>query len=101
MREYIYVLKLIPRLHEEKNWTEADEALISEHFVRLKEYCHEGKVITAGKTDREDDKGFGIVVFKEESDDKAGEFMKEDPAVKHGIMTAEVFSYRTALQSEK
>ncbi|GGD12859.1 YciI family protein [Pontibacillus salipaludis] len=101
MREYIYILKLIPRLHEEENWTEMDESLVRDHFVRLKEYCDEGKVITAGKTDREDEKGFGIVVFKEENDEKAEEFMKEDPAVKHGIMTAEVFSYRTALRSEK
>ncbi|QVK17574.1 hypothetical protein KHQ81_12045 [Mycoplasmatota bacterium] len=97
MREYIYVLKLIPRLYYEKNWTADDQQIVTEHFLRLKRYCEEGKVITAGKTDREDKKGFGIVIFKEENDEKAIDFMKQDPTVKHGIMNAEVFPYRTAL----
>ncbi|MFZ0368972.1 MAG: YciI family protein [Halobacillus sp.] len=101
MREYIYVLKLIPRLYEGTNWTEHDEDLIRQHFVRLKDYCNDGKVITAGKTDRDDDKGFGIVIFEEENDEKAEMFMNEDPAVKHGIMSAEVFSYRTALKRKE
>lgn len=95
MREYIYVLKLIPRLHDEKNWTESEHEIISQHFLRLKKYCEEGIVFTAGKT--EDDKGFGIVIFSAENEEEATIFMKEDPAVSHGIMNAEVFPYRTAL----
>ncbi|KUP09417.1 hypothetical protein Q75_00390 [Bacillus coahuilensis p1.1.43] len=100
MREYIYILKLIPRLQDAGNWSEEDQDLVKQHFVRLKEYRDEGKVILAGKTDREDEKGFGIVIFKEASDEEAEVFMKEDPAVKHGIMTAEVFPYRVALYPE-
>jgi len=95
LREYIYVLKLIPRLHDEKNWTESEHEIISQHFLRLKKFCEEGIVFTAGKT--EDDKGFGIVIFSAENEEKAIQFMKEDPAVKQGIMNAEVFLYRTAL----
>lgn len=95
MKEYIYILKLIPRLHDEKNWTQSEDDLISQHFLRLKKYCEEGIVYTAGKT--VDDKGFGIVIFSAENEEEATLFMMEDPAVKHGIMTAEVFPYRTAL----
>ncbi|WP_157842707.1 MULTISPECIES: hypothetical protein [Bacillus] len=51
----------------------------------------------AGKTDRVDEKGFEIVIFKEENDEKAEVFKNDDPAVKYGIMTAEVFPYRIAL----
>ena len=97
MREYIYVLKIIPRLHDEKNWSEEDRDIVGQHFFRLKKYCEEGKVILAGKTDRVDEKGFGIVIFKEENDEKAEGFKNDDPAVKFGIMTAEVFPYRIAL----
>ncbi len=97
MREYIYILKLIPRLHVEQNWTEEENDIVRAHFIRLKKLCDEGKVILAGKTDREDEKGFGIVIFKEENDEKADAFMKEDPTVKLGLMTAEVFPYRIAL----
>lgn len=95
MREYIYVLKLIPRLHEEKNWTKSDEDIISQHFLRLKKFCEEGIVFTAGKT--VDDKGFGIVIFSAENEEEATQFMRDDPAVKLGIMSAELFPYRTAL----
>ncbi|MGB4587797.1 MAG: YciI family protein [Clostridiaceae bacterium] len=95
MREYIYFLKLIPRLHDEKNWTKNDDEIINQHFLRLKKSCEDGIVFTAGKT--EDDKGFGIVIFSAENEVKATLFMMEDPAVKFGIMTAEVFPYRTAL----
>lgn len=97
MREYIYVLKLIPRLYDEENWTEEDRDIVRKHFVRLKDFCDEGKVILAGKTDREYEKDFGIVIFLEENDKTAEIFMNEDPAVKYGIMTAEVFPYRIAL----
>lgn len=99
MREYIYVLKLIPRLHDEMNWTKSEEDVINQHFLRLKKYCEEGIVFTAGKT--VDDKGFGIVIFRAESDEEATLFMKEDPAVKHGLMNAEIFPYRTALGSKE
>lgn len=95
MREYIYILKLIPRLYEEENWTEVENEIINQHFLRLKKYCEEGIVFTAGKT--VDDKGFGIVIFSAENEEEATLFMQEDPAVKHGIMHAEVFPYRTAL----
>lgn len=54
-------------------------------------------MVTAGKTDAVDEKGFGIVVFLAENDEEAEVFMKEDPAVIMGMMTAEVFPYRTAL----
>ena len=101
MREYIYVLKLIPKFHDEKNWTENDHEIISRHFLRLKKYCEEGIVLTAGKTDRVDENGFGIVIFQAENDEKAAEFMREDPAVIHNMMTAQVLPYRTALMKDR
>jgi len=37
------------------------------------------------------------VVFQADNEEEAQEFMREDPAVLKGMMTAEVFPYRTAL----
>ncbi|WP_254871046.1 YciI family protein [Bacillus sp. Marseille-Q1617] len=98
--EYIYVLRLIPRLHKEENWTEEDEIVVAEHFKRLKEYRDRGVVILAGRTLNEEENAFGIVVFEEENEGKAEEFMSEDPCVKEGIMRAELFPYRVALLKE-
>lgn len=95
--EFIHVLKLIPRLHKEENWTTADEDIVQHHFQRLKEFTEAGVVILAGRTLNEEENAFGIVIFEAEDAEKAKAFMKEDPAVKEGIMTAELFPYRVAL----
>ncbi|NMH67504.1 hypothetical protein HF072_01625 [Bacillus sp. RO3] len=95
--EFIYVLKLIPRLHKEENWTAADEDIVQGHFQRLKEFKEIGVVILAGRTLNEEEHAFGIVVFEAEDKEKAEAFMQEDPAVKEGIMTGELFPYRVAL----
>ena len=97
MREYMYVLKLKQAYHDEKSWTKVHHKIIEDHFMRLKKQCEEGLVVTAGKKDAVDEKGFGIVVFQVDNEEEAQEFMREDPAVLKGMMTAEVFPYRTAL----
>jgi uncharacterized protein YciI len=43
------------------------------------------------------DKAFGIVVFQASSEEEAQEYMKNDPAVKKGIMTAELHPFRISL----
>lgn len=37
MKQFIYVLKLDPRLYKVENWTEEDEAVVGRHFNYLKE----------------------------------------------------------------
>lgn len=95
--EFIYVLKLIPRLYQEENWTVQDEEIVQRHFERLKEWTDNGKVILAGRTLNEEENAFGIVVFEADDEEQAKAFMIEDPAVAEGIMTAELFPYRVAL----
>jgi uncharacterized protein YciI len=57
-------------------------------------------VMMAGRTLTDDDSSFGIVIFKAESDNAAGELMPADPAVKEGVMRAELFPFRIALMSD-
>jgi len=95
--QFIYVLKLRPRLLIEENWTDTDEEIVSRHFQKLQSLLNEGKLILAGKTDGLDEKTFGIVIFEAESKEEAIKIMKNDPAVKEGIMTAELFPYHVAL----
>lgn len=97
MKQYIYVLKLIPSLLDEKNWTEREEELVAKHFKKLQELLKEGKLIFAGKTDGLDEKTFGIVIFEAESYDEAKSIMESDPCVASGIMKAELFPYHVAL----
>lgn len=97
METYIYVLKLIERLWEDSKWTQADEDIAARHFEKLKADHENGLVIMAGRTERTDMTGFGIVVFKAVDSESAQNYMLDDPAVKEGIMTAEVQRYHLAI----
>ncbi len=96
-KQFIYVLKLIPHLLDESNWTEKEEKIVDRHFTKLQELLQEEKLILAGRTLNMDEKTFGIVILEVESEEEAHAMMINDPAVAEGIMTAELFPYRVAL----
>jgi uncharacterized protein len=97
-KQFVYVLKLIPRLLDEKNWTEQDRQLIGKHFQRLQQLHKVGTVILAGKTlDDAHPSQFGVVIFYAGSEEEARKIMEEDDAVKGKIMTAQLFAFRVAL----
>ncbi len=97
-RMYIYVLHLAPRFHDENAWTKEDHAIAQRHFERLKAAAEHGPVILAGRTEEPADKTFGIVIFEAPDATSAREFMENDPAVKSGLMTAELHPYMIAVQ---
>ena len=100
-RTYIYVLRLTPKFHDEHAWTKEDHVVAQRHFERLKAAAERGPVILAGRTDEPADKTFGIVIFEAPDAAAARVFMENDPAVKAGIMTAELHPYLVAVQRSK
>jgi uncharacterized protein YciI len=96
-KQFLIVLRLVPRLHDDKAWTKEDQAAVSRHFERLKEATKLGQVILAGRTDEPGDKRFGILVFEAADEEAPRAFMKGDPAVVAGVMTAELHPYTVAL----
>jgi uncharacterized protein YciI len=99
-KQFIYVLKLIPALLNEENWTVEQEAIVERHFAKLQGLLEEGKLVLAGKTDGLDEKTFGIVILEVDSEEEAKLIMNNDPAVAEGIMKAELFPYRVALMKD-
>jgi len=73
-KQFVYVLKLVPRLHDDAAWTDADKQAVGAHFARLQAATKTGQVILAART-----------------------FMAGDPAVTAGVMTATVHPYAVAL----
>ena len=76
--------------------TDEESSIISEHFDYLKSLTKQGVVLVFGRTQNDDTSTFGITIFRAESDDVARSIMNNDPAVKKGIMRAELFPYRVA-----
>ena len=81
--------------------TPEEVELISQHFARLKLLMEQGVVILAGRTLNTDPSSFGIVIFNAESEEAARAIMEGDPAVRGGVMRAELFPYGVALIDEK
>jgi uncharacterized protein YciI len=79
--------------------SEQESRIVGEHFNYLKELTDAGTVLMAGRTLIADERTFGIVVFIAESEANAEELVRNDPAVRHGVMRAELFPYSVALWS--
>lgn len=95
--QFLYVLRVVPRLHDSKAWTDVDNAAVSSHFARLAKATEAGQVILAGRTTEALEQSFGLVVFEAENEAAAREFMRTDPAVAGGQMTATLHPYAVAL----
>lgn len=98
-KEYLGVLTLTEKYKDEKNWTQADEAIVGAHFQRLVKMKTDGIVVLAGRTQLQtnDPDMMGLVIFYAADDKAALQFMMDDPAVKNNIMLAKVHPYNIAL----
>lgn len=74
--------------------TEAEMAIVGEHFAYLQRLLEMGKLVMAGR--REDAK-LGIGIFEVESLQEAEQIAGEDPAVKAGVFLSELAEFRIAL----
>ena len=90
---FIYVLKAC-RHDLINNASPEEEKIIEMHFERLKKALHDKTLILAGPCL---DGEFGIVIFRAESEEEARAFMNCDPAVKAGLMSAELHPFRVSL----
>jgi uncharacterized protein YciI len=93
---FIYLLKPVrPNLAERVS--RAEERILEAHFDHLKEALADGRLVLAGPCL---DAAFGIVVFRADSEAEATAFMRGDPAVKEGLMTATLHPFRVSLMEK-
>ena len=79
--------------------TDEEQRIVGEHFSYLQNLVERGIVLMAGRTMNRDERTFGIVIFQAADDTQARSLMHDDPAVRHGVMRAELFPYSIALWS--
>lgn len=95
MNDYIYVVRPA-RPGFAGGMTADEERVMDEHFAYLKAAQAAGILRLAGPCT---DAAFGIVLFRAESEAAAQSFMAGDPAVRQGVMTAELHRFRVSLES--
>ncbi|HEX7343425.1 MAG TPA: YciI family protein [bacterium] len=94
---FIYVLKLLPSLLDQGNWTPREEAIVETHFQYLKALTEAGTMILVERTQQLDEETFGLAIFEAATEEEARRIMENDPAVQGGIMTAKLYPFRVAL----
>ena len=93
---YIYILRPV-RVGMVTEKPTPDEALtIQEHFNHLQDLGRQGRVLLFGRTADDEPGVFGIVVFNADTRADAETVMGSDPAVRRGVMTAELKPFRIA-----
>ena len=97
-KQFIYVLRLVPRLYADSAWTKEDNMVLGRHFARFQHAINTGELILAGRTKEPGDKTFGIAIFEAKDEAAARAFMESDPAVVAGLMTAELHPFAVALK---
>src|ERR1700730_9440371 len=63
-KQFVYVLRLVPRLYSDSAWTKEDNTALSRHFARFQHAIETGELILAGRTKEPGDKTFGIAIFE-------------------------------------
>jgi len=95
--EYLYLIRPARIEMLSQSSTPEEDAIVAEHFAYLQRALADGVLILAGRTLNTDDKSFGIVVFRAASEEQARAVVEHDPAVRAGVMQAELYPYRVAL----
>jgi uncharacterized protein YciI len=99
MGEYLYRIEPTRPKMLTEGPTAEESAVVGRHFQYLKDLSERGIVRLAGRTTEAGARTFGIVILEAASEAEAATVMREDPAVKHGVMRAELFAFRTALRA--
>jgi uncharacterized protein YciI len=99
MAQYLYRIQPTRPAMLTEGLTPEEDAIISQHFAYLQDLTAQGVVILAGRTLTTDPNGLGIVIFHAADDNAARALMNKDPAVRQGVMHAQLFPFRIALWS--
>lgn len=100
MTDYLYTIKPTRVEMLTGSPTPDEERIVVAHYHYLKALTEQGVVILAGRTLNTDASSFGIVIFRADSEEAAREIVANDPAVKGGVMHAELFPYRVAFYGD-
>jgi uncharacterized protein YciI len=101
MAQFLYRIRPVRAAMLAEGPTEEEITIIGEHFAFLERLVANGVVLMAGRTLVTDERSFGIVIFTRGSEEEARALMESDPAVRRGVMEAELFPFTVALWSSK
>jgi uncharacterized protein len=100
MAEFLYKLQLVRADLLRTGPTEAEQAIVAEHFAHLQKLAADGVMIFVGRTLNTDPSTMGLAVFRADTEDDARKIMNDDPAVSKGLMTATLYPFKVVIQGK-
>jgi hypothetical protein len=97
MQQWLYLLKPTCLGMVTEGPTPEEAETVSRHFSYLEDLTEKGVMILVGRTQNRDEATFGIVIFEAEDESAARMIMEADPAVRTGVMRADLYPYQIAL----
>lgn len=97
MPQYLYKIQPARLAMVTEGPTPHEAEIVAQHFAYLSRLTDEGVMILVGRTQNNDETTFGLAIFEADDDTAAHAIMNNDPAVKNGVMRAELYPYKIAL----
>jgi len=97
MDQWLYLLKPARLAMLAEGPTPEEAETVSRHFAYLQDLTEKGVMILMGRTQNNDASTFGICIFEAEDESTARMIMEADPAVRAGVMRADLYPYKIAL----
>ena len=77
MQEWIYMLKISRLEMLTEGATEREDEIVGQHFAFLQNNLAAGITILMGRSQNNDEKTFGVVIFRASSEEEARQFMEK------------------------
>ena len=97
MPQFLYLLKPTRLGMVTEGPTPEETETVSRHFAYLTDLTEKGVMILVGRTQNNDENTLGIAIFEAEDESAARMIMEADPAVRAGVMCADLYPYQIAL----
>jgi uncharacterized protein YciI len=92
--DYVYVLRVTRPGMLTRGPSARESAVVSAHVAYLRDLAARDVAVLFGRTRTNDERTFGLVIFRAATEAAARTIMDADPAVAEGVMRAELFPYR-------
>jgi len=98
--QYVYEISLLKPFQQKSSWTDKEHRIQKGHLAYLENLTQSGVLEIAGIKNLGLAEQQGIILLNVENHEKAKEISSNDPSVKEGMMTANIYPFQTFFKNQ-